>query len=99
MSAITCSLNLFFIPHPYKKKTQVNLQYQLFSCLLVLINVKMLVMTKKKLVQMWANRLIIKMLDQQWLFWVSTRTLLVDALWRQSMLQINGCGRKSNAYS
>ena len=29
------------------------------------------------------------MLDQQWIFWVSTRMLLIDVLWRQSMLQIN----------
>ena len=35
------------------------------------------------------------MLDKQWIFRVSTRTLLIDVLWRQSMLQINGCGRKN----
>ena len=27
------------------------------------------------------------------------RMLVIDVLWRQSMLQINGCGRKSNAYN
>ena len=25
--------------------------------------------------------------------------LVIDVLWRQSMLQINGCGRKSYAYN
>ena len=39
------------------------------------------------------------MLDQQWIFSVPSRTLLINVLWRQSMLQINGCGGKSNAYS
>ena len=89
--------SVFYTP-PLLKKTQVNFQYQLFWCLLVLINVKMLVMTEKN-VQIWRNLLIIKMLDKQLIFWVSTRTLLIDVLWRQSMLQNNGCGRKSNAYS
>ena len=27
-----------------------------------------------------------------------SRTLLIDDLWRQSMLQIHGCGHKCNAY-
>ena len=43
--------------------------------------------------------LIIKMLDQQWIFWVFSRTLVIAVFWRQSMLQVNGCGRKSNAYN
>ena len=43
--------------------------------------------------------LIIKMLNQKWIFWVFSRTLVIDVLLRQSRLQINGCGRKSNAYS
>ena len=54
-------------------------------------------MTKKN--QIWPTLLIIKMLDQQLIFCVSSRTLLVDVMWRPSMLQINGCGRKNNAYS
>ena len=57
----------------------------------------MLVMTKK--VKVCTILLIIKMLDQKWIFLVFSRTLLIYVLWRQSMLQINGCGRKSNAYS
>ena len=57
----------------------------------------MLVMTKK--VQICPILLIIKMLDQKWIFLVFSRTLVIHVLWRQSMLQINGCGRKSNAYS
>ena len=43
--------------------------------------------------------LIIKMLDQKWSLWGFPRTLVIDVLWRQSMLQINGRGRKSNAYN
>ena len=57
----------------------------------------MLVMGKKN--QICPILLIIKMLDQKWIFWVFSRTLVIHVLWRQSMLQINGCGRKSNAYS
>ena len=38
------------------------------------------------------------MFDQQWIFCVFSHTLLVDVLWRQSILQIKGRGRKSNAY-
>ena len=57
----------------------------------------MLVMTKK--VQICPTLLIIKMLDQKWIFLLFSRTLVIHVLWRQSMLQINGCGRKSNAYS
>ena len=56
----------------------------------------MLVMTKKNKI---CPILIIKMLDQKWLFWVFSRTLVIDVLWRQTMLQMNGRGRKSNAYS
>ena len=43
--------------------------------------------------------LIIQILDQKWIFWVFSRTLVIDVLWRQSMLQINGSGRKINAYN
>ena len=57
----------------------------------------MLVMTKKILV--CPILLIIKMLDQKWIFWEFSRTLVIHVLWRQSMLQVNDCGRKSNAYS
>ena len=39
--------SVFYTP-PLLKKTQVNFQYQLFWCLLVLINVKMLDVTEKK---------------------------------------------------
>ena len=35
------------------------------------------------------------MLDQQWIFCVYSRTLLIDILWRQSMLQIIFCGGKA----
>ena len=57
----------------------------------------MLVMTKKK--QFCPILLIIKILDQKWIIWVFLRTLVIDISSRKSMLQINGCGRKSNAYS
>ena len=57
----------------------------------------MLVMTKK--VQICSILLIIKMLDQKWIFLVFSRTLVIHVLWRQSMFRIYGCGRKSNAYS
>ena len=49
--------------------------------------------------QIYSVLLIIKMLNQKWIFWVFSRTLVIDVLWRQSRLQINGCGRKNNAYS
>ena len=55
-------------------------------------------MTKNE-IQIWPALLIRKMLDQQWIFCVSSRMHLIDVFWRQIMLQINGCGRKSNAYS
>ena len=32
-------------------------------------------------------------------FWAFSHTLVIDVLWRQSMLQSNGFGRKSNAYN
>ena len=54
---------------------------------------------RKKQQQICLILLIIKMLDQKWIFLVFSRTLVIDVLWRQSMLQINGCGRKSNAYN
>ena len=58
----------------------------------------MLVMTKQ--IQICPILLIIKILVQKWIFLVFSRTLVIDILSRQScMLQINGCGRKSNAYS
>ena len=57
----------------------------------------MFVMMEK--IQICPILLIIKMLDQKWIFWLFSRTLVINVLWRQSMLQINGCGRKSNAYS
>ena len=53
----------------------------------------------KKKNQICPIPLIIKILDQKWIFWVFLRTLLIDILSRQSMLQINGCGRTSNEYS
>ena len=43
--------------------------------------------------------LIIKILDPKCIFWMFSRTLVIDILSRQNMLQINGCGRKSSAYS
>ena len=43
--------------------------------------------------------MIIQILDQKWSFWMFSRTLVIDVVWRQSMLQINVCGRKSIAYS
>ena len=88
---------VFYTP-PITEKTQVNFQYQLFGWWFDLINFKMFVITKKKF-QIWPTLLIIKMRDQQLMFCVSSRTLLIDVLWRQSMLQIYGCGHKSNAYS
>ena len=57
----------------------------------------MLVMTKKN--QICPILLIIKTLDQQWIFWVFSRTLVIGISSRQRMWQINGSGRKSNAYS
>ena len=53
----------------------------------------------RKQEQICSILLIIKMLDQKWIFWVFPRTLVIDVLWRQSMLQINGRGPKSNAYN
>ena len=58
----------------------------------------MLVMTKKTK-QICRILLIIKMLHQKLVFWVFSRMFVIDVLSRQSMLQINGYGRKSNAYS
>ena len=40
--------SVLYTPPLTEKKTHVNFQYRLFWCWLVLINVKMLVMTKKK---------------------------------------------------
>ena len=57
----------------------------------------MLVMTIKN--QICPILLITKMFDQKWIFWVFSRKLVIDILSRQNMLQINGCCRKSNAYS
>ena len=76
-------------------KSSENFHYQSFWCWLGLINVEMLVMTKKNQSPIL---LIIKILDQKFIFWVFSRMLLIVILSRQSMLQINGCGRKSNAY-
>ena len=58
----------------------------------------MLVITKKEN-QICPILLINKILYQKWIFWVFSRTLVIGILSRDSMLQINGCGRKSNAYS
>ena len=69
-------------PTPYSK-TSENFHYQLFWCRLVFINVEMLVMTKK--VQICPILLIIKMLDQKWIFLVFSRTLVIHVLWRQRM--------------
>ena len=88
--------SVFYTP-PLTAKSSENFLFQLDWCWLVLINVEMLVMTKKN--QICPILLIIKILDQKWIFWVFLRTLVIDILSRQSMLQINGCGRKSNAYS
>ena len=54
---------------------------------------------QKKTKQICSILSIIKLLDQKWIFWVFSRILVIDVLWRQSMLQINGCGHKSNAYN
>ena len=54
---------------------------------------------KTKKYQICPILLIIKMLNQNWIFWVFSRTLVIDVLWRHIMLQINGIGRKSSAYS
>ena len=53
----------------------------------------------RKEIQIWLTLLIIEMVDKQWIFCVFSRTLLIDVLWRQSMLQIYGCDRKSKSYS
>ena len=53
----------------------------------------------RKQEQICSILLIIKMLDQKLFFWGFPRTLVIDVLWRQSMLQINGCGGKINAYN
>ena len=82
---------------PLTAKSSEHLHNQLFWCWLVLIKVEVLVMTKKQ--QICPILLIIKMLDRKWIFWVFSRTLVIDVLWPQSMLHINGWGRKSNAYN
>ena len=41
-------------------------------------------MTKKQH-QIYSILLIIKMLDQKWIFWVFSHMLVIDVLWRQSM--------------
>ena len=87
--------SVFYTP-PLTAKSSENFHYQLFWWWLVLFNSEMLVMTKN---QFCPILLIIKMLDQKWIFWVFSRTLVIDILSRQSMLQINCCGHKSNAYS
>ena len=53
----------------------------------------MFVMSKKTPIR--SILLIIKMLDQKWIFRVFSHTLVTDVSWRQSMLHINGRGRKS----
>ena len=88
--------SVFYTP-PLTAKSLEYFHYQLFWCWLVLINVEMLVMTKTR--TNFSILLIIKMLDQKWIFLGFPRTLVIDVLCRQSMLQINGCGRKSNAYN
>ena len=88
--------SVFYTP-PLTAKSSKNFHYQFVWCWLVLINVEMLVMTKK--IQIWPILLTIKTPDQKWIFWVFSRTLVIGILSRQSMLQIIGCGRKSNAYS
>ena len=88
--------SVFYTP-PITAISSEYFHFQLVWCWLVLINVKMLVMTKKN--QICPILLIIKILDQKCIFWVFSRTHVIDILSRQSMLQINGCGRKSNAYS
>ena len=87
--------SVFYTP-PLTAKSSENFHYQLVWWL-ALINVAMLVMTKKN--QICPILLIIKILDQNWIFWVFLRTLVIDILSPQKLLQINGCGRKSNAYS
>ena len=98
MSAITYSLNLCCIPHPLLKK---NAREFPVSIVLMPIGLNQCsnACDDEKEIQIWPTLLNIKMLDQKWIFWVSSPTLLADVLWRQSMLQINGCGRKSNAHS
>ena len=88
--------SVFYTP-PLTAKSSENLHYQLVRRWLVLINVEMLVMTKKN--QICPILLIIKILDQKCIFWVFSRTLVINILSRQRMLQINGFGHKSNAYS
>ena len=60
--------SVFYIP-PLTAKSSENFHYQLFWCWLVLINVEMLVITKKNK-QICSIILIIKMLDPKWIFWV-----------------------------
>ena len=55
------SKSVFYTP-PLTAKSSENFQYQLFWCWLVLTNVEMLVITKKKTI--CSIMLIIKMLDQ-----------------------------------
>ena len=88
--------SVFYTPSLTAKSSE-NSHCQLFVCWLVLIIFEMLVMTKKN--QICPILLIIKILDQKWIFWVFSRTLVIDILSRHSMLQINGCGRKSNTYN
>ena len=95
MSAITCSLNLCFIPNLLLKKHKWISSINCFDGDLTYLMLKCLWDENK--IQIWPTLLIIKMLDQQWMFCVSSHTLLIDVLWRQSMLQFNGCGHKSNA--
>ena len=87
--------SVFYTP-PLTAKSSEHFHYQLFWCWLVLINVEMLGLTKTR-----TN--LFDSFDYQnagpkMNFWGFSRTLVIDVLWRQSMLQINDCGRKSNAY-
>ena len=92
MLGIKGLLNLCIIPQTLLQNHQrISI---MFGCWLVLINVEMLVMTKKNcsillIIQIWTK-------NENWVF---SRTLVIDVLWCQSMLQITGCGRKSNAYN
>ena len=60
--------SVFYTP-PLTAKSSENFHYQLFWCWLVLINVKCWLLRKNKK-QICSIILIIKMLDQKWIFWV-----------------------------
>ena len=90
--------SVFYTPPPTVKSSD-NFYYQLFWCWLVSIDVEMLVIAKKKKRKNLFDYVDYQNAGPKMNFWSVSRTLVIDVLWRQSMLQINGFGRKCNAYS